>query len=185
MARKGKPKVSGLIQLYELPHLFGFWIDDPEQHAKLEVGTKEKWMPRGCLFLGDHFMFQLDLDVDDEEPDRMATYVKHYVYEIDGPDLILQYIKIKKGGERERGPVGKLPWLMTSDGRLNLQMEDFWWRYVPATVDDLVAAGFNRGLIEEYVSETRKVGQFVEEIFTVEKARELIKAARAKEEAEN
>lgn len=74
---------------------------------------------------------------------------------------------------------------MTSDGRFNLQLEDYWWRFVPATLEELEAAGFNRNLIELYVEDAEEEGLEVIETFDVAKARQLIKEARAREEAEN
>lgn len=181
----GRTDLSVLIEFYELPRLFGFWISDYEQLKQFEAEVKERWWPSVYLFVTEHLLYVLDLKPDDEVPGRIATYVKHYSYEIDGPELVLQPLIITDDRQIERGPVAKRPWALTSDGRFNIQIEDFWWRFVPATIDELTTAGFNRELIEMFVKDAREEGIEVIEKFDEAKARELIKEARAREEAEN
>ena len=180
-----KPKFTVSAEFYELPYMFGFWISDPDQIRLLEAEVKGKWWRSGYLFMGSHFLYELDLKPDDEDSSRIATYVKHYTYSIDGPELILQPLLITDDEQVERGPIAGRSWAMTSDGRFNLQLEDYWWRFVPATIEELEGAGFNRKLIEIFVRLAGEEGLEVIETFDEAKARQLIKEARAREDAEN
>ena len=180
-----KPKFTVSAELYELPNMFGFWISDPDQIRLLEAEVKGKWWLSAYLFVGDDFLYELDLKPDDEDRSRIATYVKHYNYTIDGPELILEPLIITDDNQVERGPAAGRSWAMTSDGRFNLQLEDYWWRFVPATIEELEAAGFNRKLIDIFVKLAGEEGLEVIETFDEAKARQLIKEARAREDAEN
>ena len=44
------PKVR--IDLYELPHLFGFWLEDPEIVIRKEKALGVKYWPKAILFFG-------------------------------------------------------------------------------------------------------------------------------------
>ena len=180
-----KPKFTVAVEWYELPNMFGFWISDPDQMRLLEAEVKGKWWRSAYVFIGDHLLLELDLKPDDEDSSRIATYVKHYTYSIDGPELILQPLLIMDDKQVERGPIAGRSWAMTSDGRFNLQLEGYWWRFAPATIEELEAAGFNRKLIELYVEDAEEEGLEVIETFDKAKARQLIKEARAREDAEN
>lgn len=180
-----KPKFTVSAELYELPNMFGFWISDPDQMRLLEAEVKGKWWRSAYVFIGDYLLLELDLKPDDEDSSRIATYVKHYNYTIDGPELILEPLIITDDDQVEHGPPAGRSWAMTSDGRFNLQLEGYWWRFVPATIEELEAAGFNRKLIELYVEDAKEEGLEVIETFDEAKARQLIKEARAREDAEN
>ena len=170
---------------FQLPYLLGFWISDPEQVRLREEATKEKWLPRGWMFMGDHHLVQLDITEDDDDPNETATRARFFVYEMNGPLLTIQAL-LGNGKEKiERSDVMEIPWALTDDGRLNLRVEDIWWRYIPASIDDLDAAGFARLLVDTLIADFRKEGLEVIEKFDEAKARELIEEARAKEEAEN
>ena len=179
-------KLKVLTEYYfGLPYLFGFWISDPEQIRLREEVTKEKWLPRGWLFMGDHHLIQLDLTEDDDKSKDLATLARFFVYDLDGPLLNVQAL-LGDGKERiERSEILEMPWAITDDQRLNLKNADIWWRYIPASIDDLDDAGFSRSIIGSLMADFREEGLQVIEKFDETKARQFIKEARAKEEAEN
>ena len=180
------PQFEILDELYQLPYLFGFWLSDPEEDERLLRWTGEKWTPKAYMFLGETMQLELDLDEDPDVPGRIATYVGDYAYEIDGADLIMQRVFLNDDDELVHDPViVTVPWGITDDGRLTLDIADHIWWYVPASVDDLVAAGFNRPAIEHLIKQFRDDGDVVIEKFDLEKARELIDEAWRQELIDN
>ena len=180
-----EPAFKVLTEFYSLPRMFGFWICDPEQMRQREEATKKKWWPVALLFFGDHHEIWLHRRPHDEAPDAMVTDVLFHVYDIDGPTFVVQQLILEGEEEVRRSEAAEVPWSLSDDGRLNFLSEGIMWRYIPAGIDDLVAAGFSRVLIESYIRDFEEAGEEVIEKFDETKARQLIKEARAKEEAEN
>ena len=180
-----EPAFKVLTEFYWLPRMFGFWIADPDQIRVEEEATKKKWWPDALLFFGDHHEIWLHRQPADDDPDAMITNVLYHVYEIDGPTFVVQQL-IPEGEDKIRkSEVVEVPWALSDDGRLNFQDDGILWRYVPASIDDLEAAGFSRVLIQSFIKDFTEAGEEVIEEFDEAKAKQLIEEARAKEEAEN
>ena len=179
-----KPQFKIVTEFYELPHLFGFWITDPVELDRRKEATNEEWLPRGWLFVGDRHLIQLDF-VDDDEGDDVVTRGRYLVYELDGPTMKVQALARDSDGSMTKTEPVDLPWALTEDRRLNLQGEGWWWRYVPASLDDLVEAGFERNLVEGILEDFRTQGVEAVEHFDEATARKLIVDARRREDEEH
>ena len=174
-----EPEIKVRPDLYELPHLFGFWLQDPYTVRQEEKAENIKVWPDVLLFLGPQIQIELFMEQDDDDPEARQVTVVESRYRVgkasEPGTMYFERIGVNDKGEPEIGPEQKLNWAFLKSGRFAEFISGDVWLYVPASVDDIVAAGYPRELIESSIGKWVEAGWDYIETFN-EEAAEKFKA---------
>jgi len=157
--------------LYELAHLFGFWLEHPYLVEARSRHFGEELQPIALLFFGDRYMMQLAKIRSQQRSWETAWAM--YEYELDDGDIFLWRIDVDRDGRWTYAEPVAQQWGIHHDGRLSTQIGNIMTGYLPATVDQLVEAGYERHLIDRYIREWATLGAGYVELFNEKTAEEL------------
>ena len=172
------PDFNIRADLYELPHLFGFWLEDPELLDRARRATGQRHRPSVILFFGSwlevHLSLQ-ELEDDRGEPGLVEAYLKYRLGREGEEDLFFarEIVESPEGGGKLAGREMSWGWGILESGQLSFDDDNSVWLYNPTTTEAIVAAGYSRTLIEGIVDESKKAGFKFVETFNEETAKEL------------
>jgi len=127
----------------------GLWVNDPEQLEEFEAEGLNPW-PNALLFLPDGNFIRLD--VEDGGNGKIVTENFRMVYVVEGNEM--EIVAADDPDEE----ISTARWRKGDQGKLELNMRDTWYRYVPATKSMLRGLGFDISIIEVWAETSEKEG---------------------------
>ena len=163
--------------LYELPALFGFWIEDPEAVQFMEKSLGEPYYPTVRMFFGQELEIRLAMVENEDDPNTVRIVQFSIKYrlgsDLDTGGIFLQEESEGPNGETVRGEEVRMEWAIHANGKLIFRGRGLVWYFVPATIDDIVAAGYPRYVIDAILEKAGNIGWEYVETFNEETAEEL------------
>lgn len=162
--------------MFGLPYLFGAWISDPVDLEKRARFVGEDQFPRAWLFFDDMYLVRMGLGPSSDGSGDTSVFSLLYDYRLDGYMLEMhRRFWPHEGGKRLPSHPLRLPWSISTDLRLNIIADDYFWRYVPTSLDKLDEEGFNREHVDMILRLAEERGAHFIEHFDFETAEEIIR----------